>query len=134
MRMDNYYDITCDKCARARGKDFNKGFADNKEELLRNAEKEGWRVVEGKNYCPICTSVHDGNVWKSVKDVEPPVDKRLTGVDSSTSAKYMVLTKEGHVVEGYIYINKYSCSGYAVYVGGDEYLNNVTHWIPGDEI
>ena len=132
LKLDVYYDTTCHKCTRTRSKDFNKDVSSNQIEILKNAETEGWRVIEGKNFCPICARVHDGSIWKSVTDVEPPVDNRLTGVDSSTSDKYMVLTKEGHVVEGYIYLNQYSCSGYAVYVGGDEYLNNVTHWIPGD--
>jgi hypothetical protein len=134
LKLDIYYDITCKHCGRTRSRDFSCGIAiTNQAELLEKAAEDGWKIIDGKNACPICARIHYVDTpWKSVKDVEPPVDKRLTGVDSSTSTKYMVLTKEGHIVEGYIYLNKYSCSGYAVWLGGDDYFNNVTHWIPGD--
>ena len=50
FKLDIFYDITCHNCTRTRSKDFNKGASSNKEELLTNAEKEGWRVIEGKNF------------------------------------------------------------------------------------
>lgn len=132
FKLDTYYDITCEHCSRTRSRGFSCGIGiTSQAELIEKALEDGWKIIDGKNACPICARVHDVDTpWKSVKDVEPPVDKRLTGVDSSTSNKYMVLTREGHVVEGYIYLNKYSCSGYAVYCGGDDYFNNVTHWVP----
>ena len=135
FKLDTYYDLTCEYCGRTRSKDFNCGTNPNKEDLLRNAAEDGWKIIDGKNTCPICAVIHDvDSPWKNVKDVEPPVDKRLTGVDSSTGDRYMVLTKEGHVVDGYIYLNQYSCSGYAVWCGGDDYFNNVTHWIPDESV
>ena len=133
FKLDTYYDLTCAQCDRTRSRDFHTGVNSDKVQMIKNAEDEGWRVIEGKNFCPICARVHDGSIWKDVKDVEPPVDRNWTGINSSTNKKYMVLTKEGHVVEGYIYLNQYSCSGYAVYCGGDDYFNNVTHWIPERE-
>lgn len=130
LKLDIYYDLTCEQCGRTRSKGFGKGIAHNKAELLKNAAEEDWRVIKYQNFCPICTRVHDGSIWKSVKDVIPPTDNSKPGIQSMTEQKFMVLTKEGAVVDGYIYNSMYSCSGYAVYLGGDDCLNNVTHWVP----
>lgn len=132
MNLDIYYDITCQKCGKVRSKDFCCGVNPNKTDLIKNAEEEGWRVIEGVNHCPVCAADHDGTIWKNVKLVEPPINKNWTGFNSRTKKKYKVLTKEGHIVEGYIYLNQYSSTGYAVWCGEDYYFSNVTHWIPAE--
>lgn len=132
--FETYYDIKCDHCSRTRSEDYGKGKHGNKYDLTKQATAEGWRVVDDKNVCPICHTLASDPAWQSVGVVSPPVVPDVKGIDSKTKKKYIVMTKEGHVVRGYIYENGFSCSGYAVSLGGDDYINNVTHWVPDETV
>ena len=62
IRIDTYYDITCDSCGRSWSTDFNAnngqingggmGMATNKQWLGRVAYKSGWKCRKGKTLCP----------------------------------------------------------------------------------
>ena len=138
MNLTLYYDLTCEYCHRTRSRDFNHGISSNQAEMLQNAQNEGWISVSNFenlcscNMCPICARIREDDRWKSVEEIKPPVDETKMGIESKTDKTYKVLTQEGWCVDGYIYKNTYSCSGYAVFLGNDSYLNNVTHWIPSE--
>jgi hypothetical protein len=132
--LDKYYDLTCEHCSRTRSESYAKGKHHDKHDLVKQAYTEGWRVVDDKNVCPICHKLASDPTWKSIGVIPPPVVPGVKGIGSKTEKKYYVLTKEGHVVQGYIYENGFSCSGYAVYLGGDDYINNVTHWVPDESV
>ena len=132
--FEKYYDLKCGHCSRSRSEDYNKGKHFDKYDLARQATAEGWRVIDDKNVCPICHKLAEDPAWKSIGVISPPVVPGVKGIESKTDKKYHVLTKEGHVVRGYIYENGFSCSGYAAYLGGDNYVNNVTHWVPDETV
>lgn len=134
--FDTYYDITCAHCSRTRSVDFGKGkwSSGAPYNFEMQIHSEGWRVIDGKNVCPHCNNLIHDPAWVSVGVKSPPVDTNWTGINSATKRKYRCFTKEGHTVYGYIYQNSYSCSGYAVYLGGDDYINNVTHWVPDETV
>lgn len=55
IRIDAYYDITCDKCGRSWSTDFEMGMATNKEYLRRDARAAGWnRNKRGDTLCREC--------------------------------------------------------------------------------
>lgn len=69
IRIDTYYDITCDCCAKSWSTDFdcaNKsmgkygsggmGMAMSKSELKRFAYMSGWKYHDGKTLCPDCVA------------------------------------------------------------------------------
>lgn len=133
--IDTYYDITCAHCSRNRSSDFSKGkYASTLHDFSQQIYSEGWRVIDDKNVCPICSKLNADKAWVSVGVKSPPTVLNRTGIESKTVKTYVVITKECHTVRGYIYNNPYSCSGYAVYLGGDSYLNNVTHWVPDETV
>ena len=57
LRIDRYYDLTCDSCGRSRSTDFDMGMSMNKESCLKCATNEGWREVNGKTVCPECAKL-----------------------------------------------------------------------------
>lgn len=71
IRIDTYYDITCDGCCRSWSTDFdgNKmttyknyggmGMAANKQWLGKSAYAAGWRNYKGKTLCPECMLLHE---------------------------------------------------------------------------
>lgn len=64
IRIDTYYDITCDSCGRSWSTDFNvnngqmgdggMGMATSKQRLSKVAYKSGWKCRKGKTLCPEC--------------------------------------------------------------------------------
>ena len=54
IRIDTYYDITCDICAKSWSTDFENGMAMNKQYLSKRAYAEGWKCKDGKTICPEC--------------------------------------------------------------------------------
>lgn len=54
IRIDTYYDLTCDSCARSRSTDFEKGMETQKGLLMKIAYAEGWKCVMGETLCPDC--------------------------------------------------------------------------------
>lgn len=64
LRIDTYYDVTCDNCARSWSTDFNAktgtmdgtgmGMETNKSYLSKSAHKNGWISKDGLTYCPEC--------------------------------------------------------------------------------
>lgn len=67
IRIDTYYDITCDCCSRSWSTDFNAndrkmnrndeggmGMENNKQRLSRLAYASGWKCKNGKTLCPEC--------------------------------------------------------------------------------
>lgn len=68
LRIDTYFDITCDNCARSWSTDFNcdarqmarscigggMGMAQNKATLTKLARSSGWRCFGGRTLCPEC--------------------------------------------------------------------------------
>lgn len=67
IRIDTYYDITCDYCSRSWSTDFNAndrkmnrndeggmGMKTNKQRLSRLAYASGWKCKNGKTLCPEC--------------------------------------------------------------------------------
>lgn len=66
IRIDAYYDITCDECGRSWSTDFNynersmncggMGMAVDKKFLIKAAYKSGWKYKNGKTLCPECLS------------------------------------------------------------------------------
>lgn len=66
IRIDTYYDITCDSCGRSWSTDFNAnngqmddggmGMATSKQWLSKVAYKSGWKCRKGKTLCPECVT------------------------------------------------------------------------------
>lgn len=69
IRIDTYYDITCDNCGRSWSTDFNAnngkmnylgdggmGMATDKAFLSKVAYHSGWKCCKGKTLCPECLS------------------------------------------------------------------------------
>lgn len=67
IRIDTYYDITCDECCRSWSTDFNAneqkmnrndeggmGMETDKQRLSRIAYASGWKCKNGKTLCPEC--------------------------------------------------------------------------------
>ena len=64
IRIDTYFDITCDSCGNSWSTDFNyntrqmydggMGMATNKQELRNLAYRSGWKCRKGKTLCPKC--------------------------------------------------------------------------------
>ena len=54
LRVDTWYDISCDRCGLIRSTDFGMGMSDNIRLLRAEAKHEGWRCIDGKNTCPNC--------------------------------------------------------------------------------
>ncbi len=67
IRIDTYYDLTCDECSRSWSTDFNAneqrmnrnddggmGMETNKQRLSRLAYASGWKCKRGKTLCPEC--------------------------------------------------------------------------------
>lgn len=54
IRLDTYYDVTCDSCARSRSTDFEMGMETEKSILAKRAYSEGWKCIIGKTLCPEC--------------------------------------------------------------------------------
>lgn len=71
IRIDTYFDITCDCCARSWSTDFdgNKmavitgnggmGMATDKKWLRKAASKAGWKCKDGRTLCPECAETAD---------------------------------------------------------------------------
>lgn len=53
-RVDRYYDVTCDGCARSRSTDFEKGMERDRDVIRKLAVSEGWRKIGKKTLCPDC--------------------------------------------------------------------------------
>lgn len=71
IRIDTYYDITCDGCAQSWSTDFDgekmstsrfisagMGMATNKMALSKRAYRAGWKCRAGKTLCPECVRKH----------------------------------------------------------------------------
>jgi len=67
IRIDTYYDLTCDNCARSWSTDFDyvskkmnqlnvggMGMAMDRNSLYHMAYKAGWKCRKGKTLCPEC--------------------------------------------------------------------------------
>lgn len=55
-RVDRYYDLTCDSCARSRSSDFEKGMETDGKVALACAYAEGWRKIKKMTLCPDCAA------------------------------------------------------------------------------
>lgn len=74
IRIDTYYDLTCDACSRSWSTDFNgnerrmdhfgggMGMEIDKKRLYRLAKKTGWRCINGRTVCPECGAKEDCDV------------------------------------------------------------------------
>lgn len=58
IRIDTYYDITCDNCSRSWSTDFNMGMALNKSALIKSAYRMGWKCQNNRTLCPDCVNHH----------------------------------------------------------------------------
>ena len=56
IKIDTYYDITCQNCGFSRSTDFGKGFDMNKQRITRLAYEEGWKCKNGQTLCPECVN------------------------------------------------------------------------------
>lgn len=68
IRIDAYYDVTCDECGRSWSTDFDAragrmadrtgdggmGMASSRQLLSRMAYASGWKCVRGRTLCPDC--------------------------------------------------------------------------------
>lgn len=54
IRIDTYFDLTCDGCNRSWSTDFEMGMVTNKAYLRRAAYAAGWKCKNGKTLCPEC--------------------------------------------------------------------------------
>lgn len=54
LKVDKYYDMHCSICGFNRSTDFEKGMDNNLESIRKMAYSEGWRLHNGKMYCPNC--------------------------------------------------------------------------------
>lgn len=54
IKIDTYYDVSCDNCSKSRSTDFNMGMEMSKRLLSKRAYNEGWKCREGKTLCPEC--------------------------------------------------------------------------------
>lgn len=67
VRIDTYYDLTCDSCARSWSTDFRvddrrmdvngdggMGMARSKSHLSKAAYRAGWKCFRGRILCPEC--------------------------------------------------------------------------------
>ncbi len=68
IRIDTYFDITCDNCSRSWSTDFNgyahrmdtdggMGMATDKQWLRKSALKTGWKCKNGITLCPDCVKM-----------------------------------------------------------------------------
>lgn len=57
MKVDKYYDITCQKCTKHRSTDFECGlWTGSPDRLRKQARKEGWTEnCMGEAFCPECS-------------------------------------------------------------------------------
>lgn len=70
IKIDTYYNITCDNCFRSWSTDFNlntgsmnesgMGMATNKANLSRMAYSSGWKCIRGRTLCPHCVKNQKG--------------------------------------------------------------------------
>lgn len=61
IKIDTYYDITCDRCGKSRSTDYNLGMLTCKKELQKYAYAEGWKCKNGVTMCPDCVKADGGN-------------------------------------------------------------------------
>lgn len=72
IRIDTYYDITCDCCSRSWSTDFNgnkmdthggggMGMSMSKSALSKAAYRSGWKNRNGRTLCPECFE-KEGNI------------------------------------------------------------------------
>lgn len=64
IRIDTYFDISCDSCGKSWSTDFNAntnsmtdggmGMATSKQWLSKAAYRSGWKCKNGKTLCPEC--------------------------------------------------------------------------------
>ena len=54
IRIDTWYDVACDNCAKSRSTDYERGMETDKRRLRRYAHEEGWKYKEGQTLCPEC--------------------------------------------------------------------------------
>jgi len=56
IKINSYFDITCDHCGFSRSTDFGHGFETNAKRLRALAHNEGWKYTQGETLCPDCMS------------------------------------------------------------------------------
>lgn len=55
LKIDRYYDVSCDYCGRNMSTDFEKnGMALSSKQAQAWARRIGFRTKQGKNICPLC--------------------------------------------------------------------------------
>jgi hypothetical protein len=54
IKLDAYYDVSCQHCGKSRSADYEKGMEMSKELLSKKAYSEGWKCIGGKTLCPAC--------------------------------------------------------------------------------
>lgn len=69
IKIDTYFDITCDGCAKSWSTDFNAserqmtdggmGMATSKQWLSKAAYRSGWKCIKNKTLCPECVRLEE---------------------------------------------------------------------------
>lgn len=54
IKIDKYYDVQCDYCAKFMSTDYELGMAPTRKEAIMWAKNLGFRTRNGKNICPEC--------------------------------------------------------------------------------
>lgn len=63
MKLDTWYDLTCNCCSRSWSADFENGMYTSKKCLQKDSHKSGWRCRRGKNLCPDCAKKPDAIIF-----------------------------------------------------------------------
>lgn len=54
LKVDTYFDITCNICGFSRSTDYEKSFETSMKRIRKCAKEEGWRCIGGETICPEC--------------------------------------------------------------------------------
>lgn len=54
MRVERWYDISCESCGRYLSTDFDAGMFRSRQRAILAARENGFKTEAGKNICPIC--------------------------------------------------------------------------------
>jgi hypothetical protein len=55
VKVIKLYDACCEKCGNWYGSTFQQPQVNNKEKAINEMKKNGWKVVNGKTLCHICS-------------------------------------------------------------------------------